>query len=142
MGGRVNRWWTRCRGRITIIFAVAKLVDKQVTMLYAKSWSELYFRLSRSRLFLFSCSRFYALLAFYSGHRPVASFEFLSQAKPKLFSKFVTNSPGGTLLLLLTHCIYLYPLDTTLRDWSVNYIGKLKCRPCMEAAQFSYFLSL
>ena len=37
----------------------------------------------------------------------------------------------------LSFCIYflLYPLVTTLQDWSVNYVRKLKCQPCMEAAQ-------
>ena len=25
----------------------------------------------------------------------------------------------------------------TLQDWSVNYVRKLKCQPCMEAAQLA-----
>jgi hypothetical protein len=37
----------------------------------------------------------------------------------------------------LSFCTYflLYPLVITLQDWSVNYVRKLKCQPCMEAAQ-------
>ncbi|MDP9288004.1 MAG: hypothetical protein M3P08_07390, partial [Thermoproteota archaeon] len=29
----------------------------------------------------------------------------------------------------------LYPFVITLQDWSVNYVRKLKCQPCVEAAQ-------
>ncbi|MFY9873666.1 MAG: hypothetical protein WAK17_28500, partial [Candidatus Nitrosopolaris sp.] len=38
----------------------------------------------------------------------------------------------------LSFCTYflLYPLVITLQDWSVNYVRKLKCQPCMEAAHF------
>ena len=37
----------------------------------------------------------------------------------------------------LSFCTYflLYPLVITLQDWSVNHVRKLKCQPCMEAAQ-------
>ena len=37
----------------------------------------------------------------------------------------------------LSFCTYflLYPLVITLQDWSVNYVRKLKCQPCMEAAR-------
>ncbi|MDP9289804.1 MAG: hypothetical protein M3P08_16625, partial [Thermoproteota archaeon] len=38
----------------------------------------------------------------------------------------------------------LYPFVITLQDWSVNYVRKLKCQPCVEAAQLTqnlHFLS-
>ena len=37
----------------------------------------------------------------------------------------------------MQHCTYflLYPFVITLQDWSVNYVRKLKCQPCVEAAQ-------
>ena len=39
----------------------------------------------------------------------------------------------------LSFCTYflLYPLVTTLQDWSVNYVRKLKCQPCTEAAHLA-----
>ena len=39
----------------------------------------------------------------------------------------------------LSFCTYflLYPLVITLQDWSVNHVRKLKCQPCMEAAQLA-----
>ncbi|HXX97681.1 MAG TPA: hypothetical protein VEL11_11255, partial [Candidatus Bathyarchaeia archaeon] len=40
----------------------------------------------------------------------------------------------------LSFCTYflLYPLVITLQDWSVNHVRKLKCQPCMEAAQLRH----
>jgi len=40
MGGRVNRWWTRCRGRITIVFVVSRKMF--VSIYYVLTRNELY----------------------------------------------------------------------------------------------------
>src|SRR5215831_4768024 len=47
-------------------------------------------------------------------------------------SDIVLPECSGSIIIL-----YLFSISTcfTLQDWSVNYVRKLKCQLCMEAAQ-------
>src|SRR5215469_13580500 len=51
-------------------------------------------------------------------------------------SDIVLPERSGSIIIL-----YLFSISTcfTLQDWSVNYVRKLKCQLCMEAAQLINF---